>query len=310
MVMIDINIKHILCPVDFSECSRQAFDQAVAIARRHGADVTVLHVLPEPSAVPALPYGPEGPGPFGFETVTRDRALAELKRFLATDHGAPVHYEIAESPNVYKEILQQTSRTAADLVVMGTHGRSGFDYLILGSVAEKTLRTSPVPVLIVPPLMPEGLPVDRGPVRSVLCAVDFSQDSARAVEYAVSIVRRAAGRLTLLHAVEPIPLGYDPKAGTGFDVEGYERGLAESARAQLQTFAPDAADLGELEAIVSRGKAYQQILRVATERQADLIVLGVHGRHALDRLVFGSTAEHLVRRSTCPVLAIPRPDAN
>jgi nucleotide-binding universal stress UspA family protein len=311
MVMIDTNIKHILCPVDFSEFSRQAFDQAVAIARRQGADVTVLHVLPEPSAVPALPYGPEGPGPFGFETVTRDRALAELKRFLATEVEVPVHYETAESANVYKEILQQTSRRAADLVVMGTHGRSGFDYLVLGSVAEKTLRTSPVPVLVVPPLTSGVLPVDRVPVRSVLCAVDFSQDSVRAVGYAASLVRHAVGRLTLLHVVEPMPLGYDPKGGTGFDVEGYERGLAESGLSQLQTFAPDAAELGcEVEAIVARGKAYQEILRVATERQVDLIVLGVHGRHALDRLVFGSTAEHLVRRSTCPVLAVPPPDAN
>jgi nucleotide-binding universal stress UspA family protein len=313
MVMIDINLKHILCPVDFSECSRQAFDQAVAIARRHGADLTVLHVLPVPSAVPALPYGPEGPGPFGFETVTRGRALAELKRFLATEDGVgvPVHYETVEASNVYKEILQQASVTAADLVVMGTHGRSGFDYLVLGSVAEKTLRSSPAPVLIVPPLNPEGLPADRGPVRSVLCAVDFSQDAALAVEYGASIVRRSAGRLTLLHVVEPISLGYDPKGGTGLDVEGYERRLAEYGLAQLQKFVPAAAELGcEVEAIVSRGKAYQEILRVATERQADLIVLGVHGRHALDRLVFGSTAEHLVRRSTCPVLAVPPPPAS
>ena len=96
--MIDINLKHILCPVDFSECSRHAFDQAVAIARRRGADVTVLHVLPVPSAVPALPYGPEGPGPFGFETVTRDRALAELKRFLATEDAVGVP-SISRLPN-------------------------------------------------------------------------------------------------------------------------------------------------------------------------------------------------------------------
>ncbi len=312
--MIKINLEHILCPVDFSECSRRAFDQAVAIAGRRGADVTVLHVLPEPSPVPALPYGPEGPGPFGFETVTRDRALAELKRFLATEHavGVPVHYETVESSNVYKEILQQASRTAADLVVMGTHGRSGFDFLLLGSVAEKTLRTSPVPVLIVPPLNSGVLPADRGPVRSVLCAVDFSQDSVRALEFAASIVQyAAAGRLTLLHVVEPISLGYDPKGGTGFDVEGYERGLVESGLAQLQKSAPDAAELGcEVEVMVSRGKAYTEILRVATERQIDLIVLGVHGRHALDRLVFGSTAEHLVRRSTCPVLAVPPPPAS
>ena len=98
MVMIDINLKHILCPVDFSECSRHAFDQAVAIARRRGADVTVLHVLPVPSAVPALPYGPEGPGPFGFETVTRERALAELRRFLATEDAVGVP-SISRLPN-------------------------------------------------------------------------------------------------------------------------------------------------------------------------------------------------------------------
>ncbi len=128
------------------------------------------------------------------------------------------------------------------------------------------------------------------------------------MEYGVSIVRRSAGRLTLLHVVEPISLGYDPKGGTGLDVEGYERRLAEYGLAQLQKFVPAAAELGcEVKAIVSRGKAYQEILRVATERQADLIVLGVHGRHALDRLAFGSTAEHLVRRSTCPVLAVPPP---
>ena len=82
-----INIKHVLCPVDFSEFSRHAFDRAVAVARGYGAGVTVLHVLPVPSAVPALPYGPEGPGPFGFETVDRARALAELPRFLGTEHS-------------------------------------------------------------------------------------------------------------------------------------------------------------------------------------------------------------------------------
>ena len=75
-----VYIKHVLCPVDFSECSRHAFDRAVAFARSFGADVTVLHVLPVPSVVPAVPYGPEGPGPFGLEAVDRDRALGEMTR--------------------------------------------------------------------------------------------------------------------------------------------------------------------------------------------------------------------------------------
>ena len=77
---------------------------------------TVLHAPPVPSAVPALPYGPEGPGPFGFEPVDRVRALAELSRFLRAAHsaGVPVRYETAESPAVHKGILQQSSRISAD----------------------------------------------------------------------------------------------------------------------------------------------------------------------------------------------------
>ena len=303
-----VDIKHILCPVDFSEFSRHAFDRAVAVARSYAADVTVLHVLPVPSAVPALPYGPEGPGPFGFEAVDRARALAELSRFLASEQetGIRLHYEAAESPSVQKEVLTQASRLSADLIVMGTHGRSGFDRLFLGSVAEKVLRTSPVPVLVVPPNVPEGVPVGRDPFRSILCAVDFSEDSARALGYAASLARHAAGRLTVLHSVEAMPVGYDPLEGVNFDVVGYEQARGNAARAELRTFVQSIAPEAVTATVVTRVRAYREILRIALERQADLIVLGVHGRNAFDRLVFGSTTEQVVRRATCPVLAVPR----
>lgn len=306
-----ISIKHVLCPVDFSEFSRHAFGRAVAVARGYDAAVTVLHVLPVSGALPALPYGPEGPGPFGFEPVDRARALAELSQFVASEHSAGVRidYQAAESPAVHKEILQQTSRISADLVVMGTHGRTGFDHLLLGSVAERTLRTSRVPVLVVPPHTRDVVPAPTEPFRSVLCALDFSQDSARAFEYAASLARHGAGRLTLLHVVEPMPVGYDPMVGPPFDIAGYELRMEESGRAQLQTLAPDRIAAGcEVDAVLARGKAYKEILRVAAERQADVIVLGVHGRNALDRLVFGSTTEHIIRRARCPVLAVPAPD--
>ena len=193
--------------------------------------------------------------------------------------------------------------------MVGTHGRSGFDHLFLGSVAERTLRTSRVPVLVVPPHTRDVVPAPTEPFRSVLCAVDFSQDSARAFEYAASLARHGAGRLTLLHVVEPMPVGYDPMVGPPFDIAGYEFRMEESGRAQLQKLAPDSATAGcEVETLLARGKAYKEILRVAAERQADLIVLGVHGRNALDRLVFGSTTEHIIRRARCPVLAVPAPE--
>ena len=302
-----LTIKHILCPVDFSEFSRHAFDRAVAVARSYGSDITILHVLPVPSAVPALPYGPEGPGPFGLESVDRARALAELPRFLETEHalGVRLHYQVAEAPAVHKEVLLQTARAAADLVVMGTHGRSGFNHLILGSIAEKTLRMSAVPVLVVPPRAPDVVPAGRDPFRHVLCAVDFSPDSVGALAYAASLARHAAGRLTLVHAVEPIPVGHDPMVGDGFDMDAYREAVAESAQAQLQRSVDEARTFGcTADSVLARGKPYKEILRVAGELQVDLVVIGTHGRSALDRLVFGSTTEHLVRRATCPVLTV------
>jgi len=306
-----INIKHVLCPVDFSDFSRHAFDRAVAVARGYGADITVLHVLPVPSVVPALPYGPEGPGPFGFEAVDKDRARAELSRFLGTEHsiGVPVHHEAIEAPSVHREILLQTSKKSADLVVLGTHGRSGFEHLFLGSVAEKTLRTSRVPVLVVPPQARDVVPAPNEPFRSVLCAVDFSQDSGRALAYAAALAGHGAGRLTLLHVVEPMPTTSDPMVGPPFDIAGYELRLEQSARAQLQKLAPASEAVGcEVETVVARGKAYNEILRIAAARLVDVIVLGVHGRNAFDRLFFGSTTEHVIRRARCPVLAVPAPD--
>jgi nucleotide-binding universal stress UspA family protein len=304
-----VRIHHILCPVDFSDFSRHAFECAVGVARNYGADITVLHVLPVPTLVPAVPYGPEGPGPFGFEAVDRERALGELRRFLKLDSaGVPVQFRIAEAPAVHKEILEQSSRLSADLVVMGTHGRSGFDRLFLGSAAGKTLRTSRVPVLVVPPRAPETPAFSRDPFRRVLCAVDFSQDSARALGYAVSVARRAGGHLTLVHVVEPLPLGYDPMVGVTFDIVAYEEAVGESARCQLKELVPeDLAYTGGVDTLVTHGKAYKEILRIASEREVDLIVLGVHGRNVMDRLVFGSTTEHVVRRGLCPVLTVPAP---
>ena len=300
-----VQIKHIICPVDFSEVSRHAFDRALAVARSYHSGITVLHVLPTPSHVPAIPYGPEGPGPFGFEVPDRPRALSELSRFLHIEHPGDVaiRQEVIEAGSVHREILVQASRTSADLIVMGTHGRSGVDHLFLGSVAEKTLRTSPIPVLTVPARAPDA-PAAGLPVRSILCALDFSQDSARALAYSASLAHHAGSRLTIMHVVELMPVNYDPMVGS-FDIEGFRKATVATARKELQEYAATVtAGTGSVETVLGQGKPYKEILREAGERGGDLIVAGVHGRSALDRLVFGSTTEHLVRRATCPILTV------
>jgi nucleotide-binding universal stress UspA family protein len=305
-----VQINRIVCPVDFSEVSRHAFDRALAVARSYNGAITVLHVLPLHSAVPAVPYGPEGPGPFGFEVPDRPHTLSELSRFLGVEHpgDVPVRQEVIEANPVHKEILIQASRLSADLIVMGTHGRSGVDHLFLGSVAEKTLRTSAVPVMIVPPAAPAA-PAAGQPFRSILCAVDFSRDSARALSYAASLAQHAGDTLTILHVVELLPVGYDPMVGTTFDIEGFQKATLAAARKRLQDCAATlTAGTAAVETILGQGKPYREILREAGERHADLIVVGVHGRSALDRVVFGSTTEHLVRRAACPILVV-RSDA-
>jgi nucleotide-binding universal stress UspA family protein len=304
-------IKHVLCPIDFSDVSRHAFDRAVALARGYNATVSVLHVLPLPSPVPAVPYGPEGPGPFGLQVVDRDHVLGELPRFLALGHdiGVPVEYHVTEAPAAHKEVALQANRLRADLVVMGTHGRSGFDRLMLGSVAEKVLRSSPVPVMTVPPHAPEVAPAGRDPFRHILYATDFSGGSDVALRYAASFAQHAAARLTTMHVVEPLAVGYDPIVGASFDIGAYHASLEREATRKLRGIIPESIRLAcDTEDIVVSGKPYVEILRVATDRQCDLIVMGVHGRNALDRLVFGSTTEHIVRRATCPVLTVRAAD--
>jgi nucleotide-binding universal stress UspA family protein len=140
--------------------------------------------------------------------------------------------------------------------------------------------------------------------KTIVCAVDFSQASRCALDYALSLAQEAGGRLLLLHAIEglsEVPSPLTPH----FDVAEVTRTLTLDARAQLEALVPeDARAWCEAEVIVGHGKAYREVLRVAAERHADLIVLGVQGRGAIDLTLFGSTAQHVVRAATCSVLTV------
>jgi nucleotide-binding universal stress UspA family protein len=210
---------------------------------------------------------------------------------------------VIEAPAVHKEILGEAERVGADLIVLGTHGRSGFDRLIFGSVAEKVLRTSSLPVLTVPPHVPDAPPV--GEFRRILYATDFSPGSAAALQYASSLAQHGAAELIALHVVEPAPESSDPIVGVSIDLAEYETGRQRQAAKHLQAAIPEWVRFGcDTTDVVTYGRPYVEILRVAAERRADLIVTSVHGRNAIDRLVFGSTTEQVVRRATCPVLTI------
>jgi nucleotide-binding universal stress UspA family protein len=295
-----IRIAHVLCPVDFSEISQHALDHAAAIARWYKARLTLLYVF---ANLPTMDLPP-----LVLEDADRERLMSDLRRMAASvPPDVPVEYSIQEASYVHDEILAQAGATHADLLVIGTHGRSGFQRLFLGSVTEKVIRKAACPTLVVPPRAPDvpaGSPIQ---FRQILCAVDFSESSLDALAHAISMAEEADAQLTALHVVEFIPVMFGEPAVPVPDLSAVREAAAADARRRLHDLIPEQArTYCTVDTAIVEGRAYREILRYATERQSDLIVMGIHGRGALDLLVFGSTTHHVIRASACPVLIIRR----
>ena len=293
-----VDIQRILCPIDFSEPSRHALEHAVASARWYGARITVFHAyreLPVADEVAVLP------------PIEPQKVVEQVRRFCeSVIVGGSPEIAVAEG-NPAKEIARLTEQMPADLLVMGTHGRGGFERLFLGSVTEKVLRVTRCPVLTVRPPV-EGPSVGAVLYRTILCPVDFSEASDRALEYAISLAKEAGSRLVLLHVMEGV--SDRPRALAHFTVPEYDLYMQGDAKTRLAAALPtEARAWFDTEEKITSGKAYREILRVAGETPADLIVMGVHGRDPVDDWLFGSTAQHIVRRAMCPVLTLRRKPA-
>ena len=298
-------LKQILCPVDFSEFSRRALDHALAIARCYGSTVTALHVVaPMPVVVPGPYYfAAETPPPMALPPTDRGMIAAQIQRLADAEQvpGVRVETLVAEAEVVYSEILVQSERLGSDLVVMGTHGRSGFERLFLGSTAEKVLRRARCPVMTVPPKAPDAMPRGPVPFTRILCAIDFSESSKVALGYAMSLAQEGNAALTLAHVIEMRPLYYDFSPPAVVDLTAW----SEDARRRLRHMVPDAVRSScPVKEIVRNGTPYREILTLATEVDSDLIVMGVQGRGAADLFFFGSTTHHVIREARCAVLTL------
>lgn len=298
-----MQIDRILCPVDFSEYSAPALERAVRLGSWFGARVDAVHVIPFPvPAATGLPYIPVPPDVTQEQKEATAQHLANLVApFLG--EGVPIETKILEG-DPWRVIRDEARGLPADLLVMGTHGRSGFEHLLLGSVTEKVLRHAPCPVLTVGHVPPH---LRSGPLfRRILCAADLTESSDRTLAMALSVASENDAHITLLHVVEVIPdeQGRDLYLAVP-EIGPLRRDLVEHARARLREAVPDAArDFCDVSERVETGSAWRGILRVADEMNADLIVMGAHAGGALGRMFFGSTSSHVVRRAACPVLVI------
>ena len=198
-----ISLQRILCPTDFSLFSVRALRHAATLARRFRAELTVLHVIPT-----FLPYGVESPYysmPLWTGPRLRREAEEEMGRFVqsARELGVSLQTKISEGQPAH-EIHTLATALPADLVVMGTHGQSGFERLLLGSVTERLLHRLSCPVMTVS--NEEGRTWEApGLVRRILCPTDFSDSSAQTIAFSLSLAAAQQAQVTLLHVIEALP---------------------------------------------------------------------------------------------------------
>ena len=251
-----MQIDRILCPVDFSEYSAPALERAVRLGSWFGARVDAVHVIPFPvPAATGLPYIPVPPDVTQEQKEATAQHLANLVApFLG--EGVPIETKILEG-DPWRVIRDEARGLPADLLVMGTHGRSGFEHLLLGSVTEKVLRHAPCPVLTVGHVPPH---LRSGPLfRRILCAADLTESSDCTLAMALSVASENDAHITLLHVVEVIPdeQGRDLYLAVP-EIGPLRRDLVEHARARLREAVPDAArDFCDVSERVETGSAWR-----------------------------------------------------
>lgn len=293
-----IAIRRILCPVDTSEFSARAVQYAIALGAWYEAEVTVLYVRPV-MVTPALWFG--APAVVPAEPDGVEEARASVREFVRSAVGdAAVSIAVTDGP-VVDEIARRADALPADLLVMGTHGLTGFERLLLGSITEKTLRKATCPVLTVPRLATEHGDTPRVTFKTIVCGMDRSPAAGLALRYALSLAQEAGGRLVLVHTIEDLS-EEDPRFAGHFNTPECWSRIAPEIRADYEALVPEEARLWcDLEVVVPQGRAYRELLTVSAERNAELIVVGAAG----SSMPFGSTTQHVLRQAECPVLAVP-----
>jgi nucleotide-binding universal stress UspA family protein len=295
-----VEFKHILCPIDLEASSEHPLAYAAAIAAWYQSTLTVEHIVPTFDAVPIMSGDFMTPAQV-IPPLSREDVLAAMRRMVEPITGsASVSYR-ADEGDPSAVIIERALELPADLLVLGTQARRGIQRLLLGSVTESVMHDAPCPVLAVPPRAPRAASPLQ--LKHILCPIDFSPSAMQALGFALDLARQAHGAVTLLSAVEW--LSEDTREYAHFNVPEYRRHLLADAESRLQALVADESRTWvEVDTVVTSGRAYYEILKVATDRNIELIVMGAQGRSGVGQALFGSTTEQVLRRAACPVLTV------
>jgi nucleotide-binding universal stress UspA family protein len=290
-----MQVKSILCPTDFSDFSSAAYQYALSLAEYYKARMIALHVV-ELWKYPFADYAAHEADYAKFSGALNEGGEVKLQRFVKEHSSGTLQPErVVRQGNAPNCILSFAQKENIDVIVMGTHGRRGFDRLVLGSTTDRVMRKAACPVLVVSDPSHKDLttgPDGRHRLSRILYCTDFSNNSERARGYAISLAAEYGAELTLLHVAENADLAR-VEAITAERTQELDRLVSQAERKNLN-----------VRLAVRFGKPYEEIVRHVTETQPSLIIMTTRGGEALDRAVFGSTTYRVVQLGPCPVLAV------
>jgi nucleotide-binding universal stress UspA family protein len=294
----NLQIDVVFCAIDFSDTAALALTYATRLARRHDAAMVLGHIV---ESLPIVPYPTlELPPDGGLEL--RRWATERLEKEAATIRETGLDINVVfDDGRPGPKLIEMAESAGASLFVIGTHGLSGIEHLILGSTAEYILRRSSCPVLIIHP--------DDGPPRSeidtVVIPTDLSPDAGEAAMDFAKLADRDPRSRAILAFVDATPPYLQPfrhEILAKWNQPDRERDEIES---KMEPMCEKLRAAGfEVETAVLDGDPARAIARLASKENADMILMSTHGRSALTNLLSGRTAQRIVQHAPCPVLTL------
>ena len=284
-----VALHNLLFTTDFSEASRAALPYVLSLAQWYGAKVFLLHAVPAEAPLPM----PMEPLPLAMNPSWR-QAKQHMEEFLEANAFLDVQRQTVLEQGEFWDVVSGAIRThSIDMIVVGTHGRTGLKKLVLGSMAEQIFRQAACPVLTVGPAIGPG-PASFENWKHILFATDFSPASRKACTYALSLAEENQAELTLLHMVPLVPMQQQDE-------------VRESMQKRLESLVPaDALPWCKPHYQIKFDFAVDGILDTAKQLDANVIVMGVHSARSpqLTSHLPWAAAYEVVCHASCPVLTV------
>ena len=296
-----LQVRNVLVPVDFSAPSLSAVEFALPLVKKFGADVHLVHVFAKDYPITALVALPLVLPELEIDQSLHRHLKDVAKKYSIQLRRGNIHL-LKGRP--FEEICRLARDISIDLIVISTRGNTGLKYLALGSTAERVVRYSPCPVLVVRPGTAKARKPQLG-FKKILVPIDFSECSLKGLAYAKALASQFKSTLALLNSVHfEYYVASDEYAR--YDLPKLMDYAEKAAREQMRDLVQKTDWSGlKVETSLQVGHAGQQICAQAKDGGIDLIVTSTHGSTGLKHVLIGSTAEYVVRHAPCPVLVVP-----